>query len=349
MKSYIEASELPVFEIGGVRVPRLILGNLPFLGESYQGPEKNRVYAQRFSKVEVTTKLLKEAIAQHGLTAISVMPPGMGPLSRLFFQALEAVSKETGVEPGLIACFMIPLRIGSKSVDDYRRWITYHSIEAARDKAVAEKYLTDPILLCREGWSEKFPVALANLRPYSSEEIRDLTYDRSRLEEVLHPLKEYRVLLIEAGSETDFLALTGRTDLLQEIIDQARDYLGCPAVVGVHHAGSTIPIIEDSRVGVEGYVTPVNSLGALMLPNKEKALEAIRSRNHPIIAIKPMAGGRVPPEKAFNFVFGDVGADACMIGVASEEELDIDVREARRALLRRGGLAWGKPNQMDSM
>jgi hypothetical protein len=333
--SHVEVSELPTFEVGGVRVPRLILGNLPFLGESYQGPEKNRAYIERFSRVEATTELLRKAIAQYGLTTFSVMPPSMGPLSSLFFQALEVASKETGVEPGLVACFMIPLTIRSKPVDDYRRWVTYHSVEATGDRDVAEKYLKDPILLCREGWGEKFPLALANLRPYSSEETRDLSYDKARLESALRSLKEYKVLLIEPGSETDFLALTGRTDLLQEIIDHARDTLGCPAVVGTHHAGSTIPILEDSGIGVEGYVTPVNSLGALMLPTKERALGAIRSCKHPIIAIKPMAGGRIPPEEALQFVFGESGVDGCMIGVASEEELDVDVREARHALLLR--------------
>lgn len=333
MRSYAEASEIPTFEIGGVKASRLILGNLPFLGESYQGPEKNRTYVQRFSKVETTTELLKKAIAQYSLTTISVMPPGMSPLSHLFFQALKEASKATGVEPGLVVCFMIPLRIQSKPVDEYRRWVTYHSIEASNDREVAQKYLKDPILLCREGWSEKFPLALANLRPYGQEEIRDLSYDRDRLEGALRPLREYKVLLIEPGSETDFLALTGRTDLLQEIVDHARDHLGCPVVVGTHHAGSTVPILENSGIDIDGYVTPVNSLGALMLPTKDRALEAIKSCKHPIIAIKPMSGGRISPDKAFRFVYGEAGADGCMIGVADEEELDADVREARRALL----------------
>lgn len=305
------------------------------MGESYQGPEKNLAYAQRFLEVETTMRLLKKAIAQYNLTTVSVMPSGMSPLSNLFFQALKAASKETGVEPGLVACFMIPLRIRSRPVDDYRRWVTYYSIEATKDRDVAAKYVNDPILLCRERWKERFPQALADLRPYGPEEIRDLSYEKAKLEEALRPFKEYMVLLVEPGSETDFLALTGRTDLLQEIINHARDYLGCPAVVGTHHAGSTIPILENSGIGVEGYVTPINSLGALMLPTRERALEAIKSCKRPVIAIKPMAGGRIPPEKAFPFVFGDARADGCMIGVASEEELDADVREARRALLLR--------------
>ena len=95
MGGYAEAGELPTFKISGVEVSRLILGNLPFLGESYQGPEKNQAYVQRFSNIEVTTKLLKKAIEQYRLTAFSVMPPAMSQLSKLFYQGLRAASKGT--------------------------------------------------------------------------------------------------------------------------------------------------------------------------------------------------------------------------------------------------------------
>jgi hypothetical protein len=329
---HIEETVIPEVLIGGVKVPRVILGNLPFLGESYQGPERNKEYVRRFSDVQATTSLLRKAFRQHGVTAISTMPPSTDSLTTLFYQALKTASIETGTEPGIIACFMIPLRIGARPVDDYRRWVTYHSIEASGDGDVTEKYLKDPILRCREGWGEKFPQALTGTPPYGSDEISDLTYDETRLEQTLRPLRDHRILLLEVGSETDFLVMTGRLDLLNDIIDQARNILNCPVVVGTHHAGSTIPILENSKTSLAGYVTPVNSLGALMLPRQGKALQAIRSSTRPIIAIKPMAGGRVPPEQAFRYALGKVGADGCMIGAASEEELETDIREARRAL-----------------
>ena len=57
MKSYVEASRFPLTEINGIPIPRLILGHLPFIGESYQGPEKNQMYINRFSNVENTIKI----------------------------------------------------------------------------------------------------------------------------------------------------------------------------------------------------------------------------------------------------------------------------------------------------
>jgi len=325
---------MPVFRIGHIQIPRLILGSLPFLGESYQGSETNNVYIERFSHVNYTTRLLERAIGKHDLTAISVMPP-MNHLSNLFFQALRNAESNTGIEAGLIACFTIPLMINSKPLDDYRRWTTYYHIEAKNDSRIAKKYLEDPILQCRQGWTEKFSEAITNPHPYSGEEIRRLSLDRSKLQGNLDSLKGYKVLLVELGSETDFLAMTGRLDLLKEVIECAKDSLGCPAIVGIHHAGTTIPILEEQQIGIEGYLTPVNMLGALMLPSMNQALESVTSTKRPVIAMKTMAGGRIAPAKAFHFVLEKAHVAAFSIGVADERELDVDVNEARRSFSAR--------------
>ncbi len=334
MRSYLDATTLPTVEVAGVPLPRLILGNLPFLGESYQGPEKNKMYAERFLHLENTVNILRRAVMGFGLTAVGVMPPTMGELSRLFFEALRRVSTETQVEVGLISCFMIPLSIKGERLDDYRRWVTYHSIESQGKSEVTEKYLSDPILLCREGWGEKFPKALAETKTYSHEEIADMTLERSRLEKMLGAFSGFRTLLAEPGSETDFLALTGRTDILEEVVKTSAERLKCPVVVGTHHAGSTIPILDASGIAISGYVTPINSMGALMLPSQKQALEALSNTRKPLVAIKPMAGGRIVPAKAFDYVFEEVGAASCMIGLASEAELQQDVQAANRLIIR---------------
>jgi hypothetical protein len=318
--------------IGGADVPRLILGNLPFLGESYQGPEKNRLYAERFSNVENTAKILRCAISEHGLTAVGAMPSANGRLARLFFEALERASSESGIDVGLVACFRIPMTIGGKPVDDYRRWVTYYAIEAGKDAEAEERYLRDPILLCREGWETRFPQALVNLEPYSPEDFSKIAIDKSTLEKTFNLLEGLNIILVEPGSETDFLALTGRLDVLEELVAYSKDRLRCPVVLGTHHAGSTIPILEGARLDIAGYVTPVNPIGALMLPTQKRALKAIFGSFRPIIAIKPLAGGRVSPSEAFNYVFNEVGAACCMFGAASEEELQVDVEAAKSVL-----------------
>ena len=62
-----------------------------------------------------------------------------------------------------------------------------------------------------------------------------------------------------------------------------------------------------------------------MFPTQEMALKAIRSAKKPVIAIKPLAGGRIPPRTAFEFLYKDLRIDVCVIGVASESEVDEDI------------------------
>jgi aryl-alcohol dehydrogenase-like predicted oxidoreductase len=69
-----------------------------------------------------------------------------------------------------------------------------------------------------------------------------------------------------------------------------------------------------------------------MLPSQSRVIEAIQPVRDRVVAIKPLAGGRVPPQDAFEYVFSEVGVAASMVGVASLEELNEDVRGARRAL-----------------
>ncbi len=312
-------------------MPRLILGHMPFVGESYQGSEKSEEYRRRFSLVESMVELLRCAVEEYGFTAVATMPCEER-LSVLFLDALRRVSKLTGVDVGVIPCFRIPLTVGGRAVDDYRRWVTYYHAEKSTSSNLLDKYVSDPILLCREGWREKFPEAVASLKPYDQREIAGLKLDHDALERDMARLEGLRVLLAEPGSEADFLAVTQRIDLLGEVAETLRDRFDCPTVVGVHHAGSTLHVLEKSDVDFAGYVTPVNGLGALMLPSLELAEDAIKSCGKPIIAIKPFAGGRVAPEEALRYVFGEIGAAACMVGVSSREEVNQGVSAALKLL-----------------
>ncbi len=72
-----------------------------------------------------------------------------------------------------------------------------------------------------------------------------------------------------------------------------------------------------------------------MLPSMRRALAAITSSKRPVIAIKTMAGGRIPPDKALHFALEEVHVSACCIGAASEEEFDADIDEAKHILSMR--------------
>jgi hypothetical protein len=160
---------------------------------------------------------------------------------------------------------------------------------------------------------------------------------RSRLDS----LQGFDVLFVEPGSETDFLAASGRLDLLNGLIEWIRGTCGYEVILGTHHAGTTIPILEESGISFHGYVTPVNQLGVMMFPTQHVALDAIKNASKPVIAIKPLAGGRIPARQAFQYVYEIAGVDSCMVGVSSEEELDTDLHVARKWTGVTGGMFSG--------
>jgi hypothetical protein len=123
-----------------------------------------------------------------------------------------------------------------------------------------------------------------------------------------------------------------RFDLLGEIIDYIHDYGFKEILFGVHHAGVTIPEMDNEIKDFSGYLTPINSRGIMMLPTMKSAVEAIRNTRKSVYAIKPLAGGRILPITAFKYVFS-FNIDGCMVGASSESELNEDLKAAEAAII----------------
>lgn len=325
MRDYITACGLPLLKIGDVPVPRLILGHLPFIGESYQGSEKNREYATRFSDIKNTVKIMRMAVEKYGLTVTAAGIMADNQLISLFFEAIKETMKLTDTEIAIIPCIQIPLTIHGMPVDTYRRWLTYYEIERQKiGKKSLNKYLEDPVLQCRRDWKATFKETLQYSKPYRREELKGLQIDYERLDRELTIIEDFNTLFAELGSETDFLTMTNKLDLLESLVDHLRCGHGYRVLLGAHHAGITIPMLENSGIKFDGYVTPINRIGVMMFPTRDTALEAIKDTKKPIIATKPLAGGRMKPGEALEHIYGEVGIDFCMIGVGSEKEAEED-------------------------
>jgi len=314
-------------------IPRIILGCLPFLGESYQGAEKNRLYAERFSDVNETTRILRSAYIDYGIRVIATPTYSDSALVRSFFLSISKLRGE-GVDWMLAPCISLPLTLGGSMVDDMRRWATYLVLESssmAEALALKERYFEDPILLCRPRWRELFSKALVDIKPYEPKDFQELSLDLELLESRASHFEPDECLFVELGSEIDFLVLTRRLDLVGECIDALRSLGFTRILLGSHHAGSVIPILEESDLFFEGYVTPLNPIGALMLPSKGSVESAVRGTSRWVVAIKPLAGGRVAPIDAFRYIFRSLGVKSVMVGVASLEELAEDMDALMKA------------------
>lgn len=300
---------------------RLVLGHMPMVGVSYQSREKDEEYRLRFSDSSEMRRVIDAAISM-GVRRLAAAAPGSSPLAPLHLQVIRGVVDE-GHDIELIPCLEIPLKLGNNKIDAFRRWATYLGIEARLYPEVRQRILDDPILNFREGWKYNLPLS----RPYDEEDFQRLTMDWRQVERNLEYFVDLPVSYMEPGSETDFLAMAYRFDLIGELADRISE-LGFGGVLfGVHHAGITIPRLDDEIEGFSGYVTPLNPLGVMMFPTKTSAEEAVRSTEKAIYAIKPLAGGRVKPHDAFSYVFS-FDVEGCMVGVASEAEVDEDFRTA---------------------
>ncbi len=305
-------------------VDRLILGHMPLVGVSYQSRERDREYLDRFRDA-AAMKVVIEAATGMGVRKFAAASPGSSPLAPVHLKALKDVACQ-GHDIEVIPCIGIPVRLRGGNIDAFRRWATYLALEERHFPEVRRLVLEDPVLNFREGWRLRLPGS----KPYDGEDFKALSVEWGKVEEDLGSLADLPVSHIEPGSETDFLAMTGRFDLLGELADRIKERGFGGVLFGVHHAGVTIPRLEDSLECFDGYLTPLNPLGVMMLPTKASAEMAVREARKAVYAIKPLAGGRVRPGEAFRYVFG-FNVDGCMVGCASASEVEIDLKAAVEA------------------
>jgi hypothetical protein len=314
-----------------LRKHKLVFGSLPLLGISYQGTEKDAEYRKQFSDKNEMKAVIKASL-KYGVKFFTAASHGFNELAPIYLEAVREVEDEEETELLLIPCMDVPLRLRGREVDDYKRWKTHLTYESNKfGKQISKRYLDDPVLNCRPRWKETFESA----KPYNLSNLEnELRIDWSVWEESVDKLSDYNVAWVEPGSETDFLAIT-RMDLLEELLDRTNE-TGHRSLLGSHHFGATLPLIEEKRVKrFDGYVTPINNLGVMMFPTKteaEKAVEAAKKSGKLVIGIKPLAGGRIKPKEALTYVFRETKADACMIGVGSEVEAISDFQIAENVL-----------------
>jgi hypothetical protein len=86
-----------------------------------------------------------------------------------------------------------------------------------------------------------------------------------------------------------------------------------------HKPGTTIPKVENFKE-VDFILAPVNKIGMFMDPNFEFSMQTIEKSSKPIIAIKPLAAGKLRPEEAFEFLSGRV--EGMVVGITSREEAE---------------------------
>jgi len=104
---------------------------------------------------------------------------------------------------------------------------------------------------------------------------------------------------------------------LNEWIDAIKE-TGAKPAASTHTPGNSIPKLDE--LGFEAYLAPLNPLGYGMKPDVESTLKAIKNTKSHVIAIKPLAAGKLVPDKTlFDYIYKY--ADSTAVGIVSEEEM----------------------------
>ncbi len=104
---------------------------------------------------------------------------------------------------------------------------------------------------------------------------------------------------------------------LSEWIDMIKD-TGAKPAASIHSPGTTIPLIDN--LGFEAYLAPLNPIGYGMEPDVESTLRALEHTKKAVIAIKPLAAGKLSPERSvFEFIYRY--ADSIAVGITSGDEM----------------------------
>ncbi len=332
MKTYLEGCGVPTTRIGQAEVPRLIMGIHPYDGCSYQNEARDAENYRTFSRVQPVADVLRYAVEEGGITAVQVdhMLPA---LDRLHLQAIWETEQQTGTRMGMVAYILIPVTLDGEivSYSDRAHSTFYGRNEALAGQAFRDHFHRDDIIRYNLGDTFDGIVTPENVPPYTEEDAARFEIDYGVLEQYLGFFAGCDILVADPGAEIDLLAMTGRFDLIREYLGFLRERFDT-VITSVHHAGVTLPLLEAENIPVDGYLTTVNAPGTFMFPTRDVAIDAIRQTTKPVIAIKPMAGGRYLGHKAFDYVFNEIGVSASMFGMGTLDQVRETTQAAREVL-----------------
>ena len=187
----------------------------------------------------------------------------------------------------------------------------------------------------REGFSEHLKKALQNAADRTGVLLPTIMIINRGFEDYLDTYRQLncQVMLVH-GQITDALYVKAQRTMqpeFAEMLRRIRDEGFAPAM-STHNAGETIPAAEAfDAVAVN---TPINKIMWRMCPCEEMVLRAIRSTKKKVIAMKPLAMGRIAAQEGMDYVCRLPDVDGIVVGIGHEYEAEETFGAARDILAR---------------
>lgn len=127
------------------------------------------------------------------------------------------------------------------------------------------------------------------------------------------------------------LSCDARDPRMEGWIKEIRAMDASPAAA-THYPGTTIEEMDKAGLDFDAYLAPVNPVGYAMEPDYESTLKALETTDKQVIAIKPLAAGRLKPTQSlFKFIYSY--ATSISVGITSEAEMEETYSVAKEAII----------------
>jgi predicted aldo/keto reductase-like oxidoreductase len=149
-------------------------------------------------------------------------------------------------------------------------------------------------------------------------------------------LADYRELNCQAmvihGQVTDAMYIKSKGTMSGDFADMLKKIRDAGIVPGMstHNAGETIPAAETFDAAFIN--TPINKIMWRMCPCEEMVLGAIRKTAKKVIAMKPLAMGRIAAQEGMEYVCRLPDVDGIVVGLGHEYEAEETFGIARTLL-----------------
>ena len=173
------------------------------------------------------------------------------------------------------------------------------------------------------GFTERFKKALLGAADQTGVLLPTIMIVNRDFEQYLDDCRDLncQVMLIH-GQLTDALFVKSEGTMspgFAELVQRIRDAGFVPGY-STHNAGEVIPAAESSDVAVIN--TPINKIMWRMCPCEEQVLNAIRATKKKVIAMKPLAMGRIAPQEGMDYVCRLPDVDGIVVGIGHEYEAE---------------------------
>ena len=114
--------------------------------------------------------------------------------------------------------------------------------------------------------------------------------------------------------------------IIQKLVGEIENVGAIPGFA-THEPTRTLPkIIEHKEsLGAKALLVPVNPLGYAMDNNVNETVELMEKCGLDIVAMKPLAAGRIPPEEGFKFALTQPNIKAVTVGISSKDQVESTV------------------------